>query len=138
MMEFDKFTLFCEIRRKSHIAPPSERIAPTQPGPSSSWTSWTPEALALSEPQTNVGPLTADSWVVDPSDTVLGLSPPNPCVILITLAHFSYRPAFLVEGLCTTVPHVQCFVQCVYGIPGGGIGETASQQSFTRPLLWAQ
>jgi hypothetical protein len=87
MLEWHEFTSFCEMRRKSHVVPPPqsltpppERLVPVEPGPSSSWTSWSPEDLASAGPQIDARPSTEDPWVVNPSDTQPAAEPtaPNP------------------------------------------------------------
>ncbi|KAG2740339.1 hypothetical protein P692DRAFT_20753428 [Suillus brevipes Sb2] len=77
MLEWGEFTSFCEMRRKSHVAPPlrsitppPERLAPVEPGPSTSWTSWSSEAVASAGPQINTESSTEDPWVVNPSDNL--------------------------------------------------------------------
>jgi hypothetical protein len=96
MLEWDEFTSFCDMRRKSHIAPPPrsltpppERLAPVDPGPSTSWVTWSPDAVASTGPQIDAGPSTEDPWVVNPSDTLAAAepTPPNPrgqlsCILL--------------------------------------------------------
>jgi ribosomal protein L24 len=85
MLEWGEFTSFCEMRRKSHVAPPlrsitppPERLAPVEPGPSTSWTSWSSEAVASAGPQINTESSTEDPWVVNPSDN---LPVPEPIAV---------------------------------------------------------
>lgn len=100
MLEWGEFTSFCEMRRKSHIAPPPrsitpppERLAPVDSGPSTSWTSWSSEAVASTGPQINAVSSTGDPWVVDPSDILPAAEPtvPNPRDPLCWLREFAVQ-----------------------------------------------
>ncbi|KAG1780895.1 hypothetical protein EV702DRAFT_1042602 [Suillus placidus] len=105
MLEWDEFTSFCKMHKKSHIAPPPqsimphpERIAPIEPGPSSSWTSWSPEALASFALQTDARPSTEDPWVVNPSDSMPAAEPIAPNLHDFAGQFYTYHTLFNVSA----------------------------------------
>lgn len=150
MLEWNDFTSFCEMCRRSYVAPPAQSIMPppgkiTQsvidPGPSI-WASWSPKVLATYSPQPSTS---ADPWTVDPSninDAVEKVQPKPHSkyfdLISQCCSYFYCRPNFLAQGLLLPISHIPCLLQHLGGLPRRMARQTVSIHTLSRPILWSQ